>query len=125
MSEHGLEQNFTEIRRINKLLKQGNISAIDDTAMLRYYSMLLAYSMAVLFRGVTPPPGPFLTKTYSELLMVRPGRSRIKREAFEPRKILTVTANVRAEFGERAAIAELYASKSDQNEGRSLLQYNV
>ena len=108
------EQNFTEIRRINKLLKQGNISAIDDTAMLRYYSMLLAYSMAVAVQG-----GDAAARTVSDQDVQRvadgaaPGAPGSKGRAFvSPEEILTVTANVRAEFGERAAIAELYASKN-------------
>lgn len=107
------EENFQVIRSVQKSIRGGNVSAVSATAMLRYYSTLLAYSMAVAVQG-----GDAAARTVSDQDVQRvsegaaPGAAGSGRLVISSEELLTITANVRAEFGERAAIAGMYATKN-------------
>ena len=107
------EQNFQAIRSVQKSIRSGNVGSVSATAMLRYYSTLLAYSMAVAVQG-----GDAAARTVSDQDVQRvsegaaPAAAGSGRAVISSEELLTITANVRAEFGERAAIAGMYATKN-------------
>lgn len=104
--------NISFLTDVNKRIKQGDLSNVSATAMLRYYSTLLAYSMAVAVQG-----GDAAARTVSDQDVQRvaagaaPAAPGSGRWFVSTEELMTITQNVEAEFAERAAIADLYLTR--------------
>lgn len=114
------KENMEFIKGVHSSLSSGG--SVSDTALIRYYSTLLAYSMAVAVQG-----GDAAARTVSDQDVQRVaqgvapaapgGRAIISEE-----ELYTITLSARHEMLERAVIAEGYASQ-DSVQARASYYY--